>query len=131
MNDIQNTYSISDLSSEFDITPRTLRFYEDRSLIQPTRKGQSRIYSSKDRARVIWILRGKRVGFSLTEISDVLNLYYQDSGLKKQRTATIKACDEKIAELELKKHDIDETIEELNALKDSVKELAYKCDQNP
>ena len=116
-------YNISELSNEFNITPRALRFYEDKGLIKPIRNGQNRIYSRKDRARIIWILRGKRVGFSLSEISEVLNLYYQDNGLKKQRLATIKACDEKISTLEITKENINETIRELNALKDSVQDL--------
>lgn len=116
-------YNISELSSEFNITPRALRFYEDKGLIKPIRNGQNRIYSRKDHARIIWILRGKRVGFSLSEISEVLNLYYQDNGLKKQRLATIKACDEKISALGITKENINETIRELNALKDSVEDL--------
>jgi DNA-binding transcriptional MerR regulator len=64
-----SSYSISDLCEEFRVTPRALRFYEDEGLISPRRQGLSRIYSWRDRARLAWILRGKRVGFSLADIA--------------------------------------------------------------
>ncbi|MFX5701288.1 MerR family DNA-binding transcriptional regulator, partial [Acinetobacter baumannii] len=68
-------FSISDLSAEFGVTARALRFYEDEGLIAPERRGTSRIYSQRDRARLAWILRGKRVGFSLGEIREMIDLY--------------------------------------------------------
>lgn len=110
------SYSISELSEEFGITPRTLRFYEDRDLISPQRAGQTRVYSPTDRARVAWILRGKRVGFSLAEIAQVLDMYYQDGGKTKQGKVTIDACRERIDALTQQKKDIDETIGELDDL---------------
>ncbi len=69
------TYSISQLSKEFDITTRSIRFYEDQGLIHPGRRGQTRIYSKRDRVRLMLILRGKRLGFSLAEICELFDLY--------------------------------------------------------
>jgi len=71
----QTTYSISDLSKEFDITTRSIRFYEDQGLLKPKRRGQTRIYSLKDRVRLKLILRGKRLGFSLAETRRLFELY--------------------------------------------------------
>jgi len=107
------TYSISELSEEFDITPRTLRFYEDQNLITPARQGQTRIYSRKDRARLAWILRGKRVGFSIADMGKLLDLYYLEGGKAKQREVGLQNCRERITILERQKKDIDETIKEL------------------
>ncbi|WP_207063586.1 MerR family DNA-binding transcriptional regulator [Motiliproteus sp. SC1-56] len=69
------TYSISDLSKEFDITTRSIRFYEDQGLLKPARRGQTRIYSKRDRVRLMLILRGKRLGFSLAETKELFDLY--------------------------------------------------------
>jgi len=69
------TYSISELSKEFGITTRSIRFYEDEGLLEPTRKGQNRIYARRDRVRLMLILRGKRLGFSLAEIRQLFDLY--------------------------------------------------------
>ena len=75
--DLQNreAYTISDLSAEFGVTARALRFYEDEGLIAPHRKGLSRIYTKRDRARLAWIMRAKNVGFSLIEIREMIDLY--------------------------------------------------------
>ncbi|WP_417320368.1 MerR family transcriptional regulator [Emcibacter sp.] len=116
MNRKKPTYSISELSEEFGITPRTLRFYEDQKLISPKREGQTRIYSAADRARLAWILRGKRVGFSIAEMSEVLDMYYQEGGKVKQSRVAMEACRQRIESLEQQKKDIDETIDELNNL---------------
>ena len=70
--DIKKTYSISELAKEFDVTTRSVRFYEDQGLLHPTRRGQTRIFSSKDRVRLKLILRGKRMGFSLAETKSFL-----------------------------------------------------------
>ena len=76
--DNQRIYSIAELSREFAITPRTIRFYEDEGLIKPRRQGMTRLYSAGDRTRLGWILRGKRLGFALAEIRDLLDLYQVD-----------------------------------------------------
>ncbi len=107
-------FSISDLSAEFDVTPRALRFYEDEGLIAPERRGTARLYHQRDRARLAWILRGKRVGFSLIEIRELLDLYDLGDGRRMQRAETLARCRSKIDALERQKVDIDAAIAELN-----------------
>ncbi|WP_277968232.1 MerR family transcriptional regulator [Sphingomonas echinoides] len=107
-------FSISDLSAEFDVTARALRFYEDEGLIAPERRGTTRIYSQRDRARLAWILRGKRVGFSLGEIREMIDLYDIGDGRKIQRQTTIERCRDRIALLTAQKRDIDAAIHELD-----------------
>lgn len=107
-------FSISDLCTEFGVTARALRFYEDEGLISPERRGTQRIYSHADRARLAWILRGKRVGFSLGEIKEMIDLYDIGDGRKVQRQVTMERCLDRIRLLESQKHDIDAHIAELN-----------------
>lgn len=109
----RDPYSISDLCAEFDVTPRALRFYEDEGLIAPHRRGSTRIYSERDRARLAWILRGKRVGFSLAEIREMIVLYDLGDGRRVQRAVTAERCRARIAALEAQKRDIDAAIAEL------------------
>ncbi|MES2755112.1 MAG: MerR family DNA-binding transcriptional regulator [Pseudomonadota bacterium] len=111
-------FSISDLSGEFAVTARALRFYEDEGLLSPERRGTARIYTQRDRARLAWILRGKRVGFSLTEIRDLLDLYDLGDGRRAQRAQTLEHCRTKIAALERQQHDIDAAITELREFAD-------------
>ena len=107
------TYSISDLAEEFGITPRAIRFYEDEELIKPTRQGQTRIYAPRDRARLALILRGKRVGFSLIEIKEMLDLYDINDGQATQLAYSIKKFDERINSLERQRADIEHALGEL------------------
>lgn len=106
-------FTIGQLCEEFGVTARALRFYEDEQLISPERNGTQRLYSERDRARLAWILRGKRVGFSLNEIGELLDLYDLGDARKTQRVATLEKCRERIEALARQKADIDETIEEL------------------
>jgi DNA-binding transcriptional MerR regulator len=109
----RQNYTITDLSEEFGVTARALRFYEDEGLISPERLGLARIYSRRDRARLAWILRGKRVGFSLTEIREMIDLYDADEAHEAQRRVTVDKCKARIDLLTRQKDDIDAAITEL------------------
>jgi DNA-binding transcriptional MerR regulator len=108
------TYTIRQLTKEFNVTARTLRFYEDEGLIAPARRGQTRIYSSRDRARIILILRGRRVGFSLAEIGEILDLYDVHDGGASQIAHARRKFEERVATLERQKIDIEESLKELH-----------------
>ncbi|PHR60025.1 MAG: transcriptional regulator [Robiginitomaculum sp.] len=108
-------YSISQLATEFGVTARTLRFYEDKGLLRPTRSGQSRIYSAADRARLRLILRGKRVGFTLDEIREMMDLETLDSGGFIHLNTSLKRFRARIVALQQQRSDIDLSIAELEA----------------
>jgi len=111
----ERTYSIRQLCQEFQVTPRALRFYEDKGLLSPARDGQNRVYSHRDRGRLILILRGKRVGLSLLEIGDLLELYKVGDGGALQAAQILKKFRERIVDLEAQRVDIDHAIDELRA----------------
>ncbi|MGB8601803.1 MAG: MerR family DNA-binding transcriptional regulator [Rhizomicrobium sp.] len=109
------TYTIRQLTKEFAVSARTLRFYEEENLIAPARRGQTRIYSARDRARIILILRGRRMGFSLNEIREFLDFYNPESDLKQLLLAK-QRFEERIAAFERQMADIDATVNELKAV---------------
>lgn len=112
------TYTISQLAREFEVTPRALRFYEDKGLLSPRRDGMNRVYSHRDRGKLQLILRGKRVGLSLIEIKSLLDLYQVDQ--RAQAQAALKAYKARIVALEAQREDVDAAIEMLH---DSVRQL--------
>jgi DNA-binding transcriptional MerR regulator len=107
-------YSIGELCDEFGVTARALRFYEDEALIAPERRGTQRLYTDRDRARLAWILRGKRVGLSLADIKELLDLYDVGDGRETQRLKTIERCQQQADRLQRQRVDIDATIKELD-----------------
>lgn len=109
------TYSIRQLCLEFKCTPRALRFYEDKGLLNPARDGMNRVYSYKDRGRLQLILRGKRVGLSLHEIGEILDLYEADDTGAQQAAKSLRKFKERIVALEQQKQDIDAAIEQLRS----------------
>jgi DNA-binding transcriptional MerR regulator len=118
----EGKYAIREMCDSFGITPRALRFYEDERLIAPERRGTSRLYSDRDRARVTWILRGKRVGFSLAEIKEMLDLYDVGDAQQTQLRVTVERCKHRIDALRRQKDDIDATIAELEVFVQSLAE---------
>ncbi|WP_119422928.1 MerR family transcriptional regulator [Desertibaculum subflavum] len=112
------TYTIAQLANEFGITPRAIRFYEDKNLLAPSRQGLNRIYSRRDRARLALILRGKRLGFRLDDIKEMLDLYDHGDGQIEQMQFTLDRSRDRVAELERQRRDVDDAIREL---KDIVK----------
>jgi DNA-binding transcriptional MerR regulator len=107
------TFTIRQLTKEFSVTARTLRFYEDEKLIAPERRGQTRIYSARDRARIVLILRGRRVGFSLAELREILDLYEIKDGGIAQLVHARRKFEERIKLLERQKIDIEDSLCEL------------------
>ena len=105
--------TIREMCDEFDVTPRTLRFYEAKELLFPIRIGQKRLYTKRERARLKLILRGKRFGFSLEEIRQLLNLYDMDDQKHTQLRRTYDIALERLHQMEEQRNELSEAINEL------------------
>lgn len=109
----QTTYTISDLANEFAVTTRTIRFYEAEGMISPERDGQRRIFSVRDRTRLKLILRGKRIGFTLAEIRDIIDMYDSHPGEAGQLRHLVDRIERQRTELETRRSVIDTTLADL------------------
>jgi len=107
------TYSISDLAGEFDVTTRTIRFYEEKGLLSPRRAGTRRIYSAADRTRLRLILRGKRLGLSLDESAEIIRLYGSPGNNRRQLELLIRKIRERREVLRRRQRDLETMLEEL------------------
>ena len=117
--DDHRTYSIRQLCREFGATARALRFYEDKGLLTPARKGQTRVYDARDRARLKLILRGRRIGFTIAEIRDIIKVYKDPPGEVGQLEMLMNKVIEKRDELRQKRRDIEETLAELDNVEEA------------
>ena len=111
----ENTMTIREMCDAFDVTPRALRFYEAKELLAPIRQGQKRLFTRRDRARLKLILRGKRFGFSLEEIRQLLDLYDIGDQQHTQYTKTYEIGKQRLADMERQRDELIETIEDLKA----------------
>ena len=112
----ERTYGIAELAAEFGLTPRTIRFYEETGLLAPRRAGTARVYAHRDRARLMLICRGRRLGFSLAEIKEFLSLYDADRSQVAQMTYLLARVRERAGVLESRLHDAQQGLAELQAL---------------
>jgi DNA-binding transcriptional MerR regulator len=110
----KQTYTISELASEFEVTTRTIRFYEEKGLVQPVREGQKRLYTAADRVRIKLILRGKRIGMTLKETVEVIDLYDPKRNNAEQLLSLINTISVRRARLLQQKDDIDDMLTGLN-----------------
>ena len=117
------TYTIGGVCAEFDVTPRALRFYESKGLLGPIREGQKRLFTNRDLARLKLILRGKRFGFSLSEIKDLLDLYDVGDGQVTQLSATLEAAQRHHEELAAQRDEMNTAIADLEDQMAQIRDL--------
>ena len=113
---MSTTYGIAELAREFGVTPRTIRFYEAEGMLSPARDGQRRVYRPRDRTRLKLILRGRRLGFSLAEVREIVDLYDAPPGEAGQLEFLVEKIAARRAELEAKRADIDASLDDLQAV---------------
>ena len=117
----RDIFTIRDLAKEFGVSARTLRFYEEKGLLDPARRGEQRLYSRRDRARLAYVIAGKTVGFSLEEVREMLDLYDLGDGQVTQLKVALAKFGERIERLERQKSDIDRVVAELTRASDAMK----------
>ncbi len=116
------TYSITQLANEFGITTRTIRFYEDKGLLRPKRQGLTRIYSPRERVRLKLVLRGKRIGFSLAEIGEIMDMYDSEPGESGQLVYMLDELRKRRTMLQRRQRDIALTLQELDQIESQCRE---------
>ena len=114
--DFEPVFSIADLALEMDITTRTIRFYEDKGLLRPTRRGQQRVYSRADRTRLKLVLRGKRLGWPLDDIREMIELYDTPDGERKQLEVMLRKLDHSRSVLLQQRDDVELALRELEEI---------------
>ena len=117
---MSDLFTIGELSTAFSLSPRAIRFYEDQGLLSPNRAGTQRVYTKRDRARLSLILRGKRLGFTLADIREFLDLYDVDRSKRRQMEVTLQKTRDRIAELEQQLEDITVTLAELRDMEGDI-----------
>lgn len=125
---MSKTYTISDLAEEFDVTTRTLRHYEDEGLVTPAREGLNRIYSPRDRVRLKLALRGKRLGFSLSELRELFELYDLANDERKQLEEFAVKLERRRAQLEQQREDVEVMLNEINFFANQCQRLLAESD---
>jgi DNA-binding transcriptional MerR regulator len=123
-------YTITELTREFDVSTRTLRFYEDEGLVQPVRRGRTRLFRPSDRHLIRQIMRGKRLGFSINEIREIIQIYKEPPGEVGQLNLMIKRIEEKREDLRQKRRDLEETLAELDQAEESCVERLVELGVN-
>lgn len=124
----ESTYTITELAREFGVTTRAIRFYEDRGLLTPRRVGQARVYGKRERARLKLTLRGKRLGFSLAEILEMLDLYETTHDDELQMKRFLRALSQRKATLEQQREDIEALLSEICAFERQCREFLATSD---
>ena len=115
------SFSISDLAREFGVTTRAIRFYEDQGLLSPGRSGRQRVYTSRDHVRLKLIVRGKRLGFSLSEVREIIEMYDLDPGESGQLRYFLEQIKKRREALQQQRHDIELTLDELDSIESECK----------
>lgn len=116
--DTARLYTVTELAQDLGVTARAIRFYESKGLLDPQRAGTTRVYTYRDRARLLIILRGKRLGFSLAQVQEYLDLYDADPTRKEQFVHLLRGARRRIAELEGQRRDLEETVDELREIEE-------------
>ena len=126
------TYSISDLSKEFDVTTRAIRLYEESGLLAPEREGSRRVYKERDRVRLRLILRGKRIGFTLSEVKDMFDLYDSKpiDGEKKQILYLLDIMEQRLETLKLQRKELELAVVDIESVCERAKETLAELDSS-
>ena len=127
---VDDLYTVNQLAEELGVTARALRFYEAKGLLAPRRLGNTRVYTKRDRARMMLILRGKRLGFSLAEVREYLELYTVDRNHSEQIRLLLEKVRLRLSELEQQRRDLDTTLAELRGIEQQAEAALHEREEN-